>query len=821
MGDLDSCLRPQIMNKQELLNLYSLASSSSKGCKKGGCVYLNDGGILYSPSLEGDARYPYTEDGLSLWAYGSGYITSNESNFFIFPSTLEGKEPYLAFYGGIKKDDGSYSFFSLSGVADTCFGMKEEKYCLYYPSHVIYLRRVENSYFALVAFIASDKSLRFSLYGYSEDREILLSSYINPLLMHGNYESEETKWFRKSELFPSYCLISSVEDISRTEHLDHYCLLRNAHNGKKEETSSRMLYVGDKNRSISLSSSLEKGCFPYEKKVTTFIDSAIYGDIIEGEKELYSHYVLSLSSTPIEVTPFNKEDNEIERKKLEEKSKEFCLNPSKLSIAMKGIEKEEEHNRFLLSVTRQVDYCSKCKNSSLSLLGVRDLSQMLEASLLWDKANARKRIIELLSFSTLEGRLPRQVSFPKEGNECLLDNREFIDQGQWIITLVHRYLSYTGDFSLLEEECSYCELHGMNKGTILPHKETVFRHLERIIGFLRGNIDMDTHCLKTLYGDWNDAVDGLGKSEDPSKEFGNGVSTMATFHLYENLHEWQEILAYLGKEDSSIDEDLALIEKGIQEYLIQEKEGHYRIIHGFGENRSFYVGSYNDVDNKDRLSATSNAFYAISGFAKKYPYVKEDAIKAFDELSGPYGIKTFSEPFAKENASKVGRIVNLPFGTAENAATYVHAGLFSVRALLKLKEGGRAYKELEKLLPITHNKISVTPFVMNNSYGYNPSLGIDGESMNDWYTGSSNTLLKTFYEDIFGLKVSLKGLLTIDPTHDFPVEEVKVDVTLRGTRCHLIYRHNNKHSIYLNDELVEKIEVLLSKYKELTIIVND
>ena len=57
------------------------------------------------------------------------------------------------------------------------------------------------------------------------------------------------------------------------------------------------------------------------------------------------------------------------------------------------------------------------------------------------------------------------------------------------------------------------------------------------------NLDREdkTNCLRILFGDWNDAVDGLGKTNDNDKKFGTGVSVMASLHLYRNLGEMIEI----------------------------------------------------------------------------------------------------------------------------------------------------------------------------------------------------------------------------------------------------------------------------------------
>ena len=67
---------------------------------------------------------------------------------------------------------------------------------------------------------------------------------------------------------------------------------------------------------------------------------------------------------------------------------------------------------------------------------------------------------------------------------------------------------------------------------------------------------------------------------------------------------------------------------------------------------------------------------------------------------------------------------------------------------------------MEKLLPFTsiHDNYNLTPFVIPNSYIHNIEKGLDGQSMNDWQTGSSNVLLKVLIWYVFGFRPELDHL---------------------------------------------------------------
>ena len=54
------------------------------------CFYLSNGDVLALRNPNGDSRHPYSVDGLTLWAYASGNIYINESDFFVFPPSVEG-----------------------------------------------------------------------------------------------------------------------------------------------------------------------------------------------------------------------------------------------------------------------------------------------------------------------------------------------------------------------------------------------------------------------------------------------------------------------------------------------------------------------------------------------------------------------------------------------------------------------------------------------------------------------------------------------------------------------------------------------------------
>ena len=68
---------------------------------------------------------------------------------------------------------------------------------------------------------------------------------------------------------------------------------------------------------------------------------------------------------------------------------------------------------------------------------------------------------------------------------------------------------------------------------------------------------------------------------------------------------------------------------------------------------------------------------------------------------------------------------------------------------------------------------------MPNSYGYNADLNIDGDSMNDWQTGSSNVTMKLFVRDVLGICPEYDGVV-IRPAAKGPFDGVEGKVLVRG-----------------------------------------
>lgn len=810
--------------------------------------FLNDGKILCKERKLGVSRFPYGKDGFTLWAYSSGYISINESTFYIVLPSEEGKEPYLAFFAGEKQKDGAYVPISLLGRAKNPLEKDSvRRYCVYSKECVYYLAISKNVKYAVRIFVSDQKEVCFNIYARNMKRKsqnIYLSSFMNCLFKYANGESMETKWFKKCSYNDDVFVFDSPEDIDRKTHITNFGVIHRTFCKNEalsvQNTTSRSEYVGGKENSLVNSYPLLKGEFENQKTVTHFSDTAVAGDLIKyelkGNSNISVQYVLQFTHSKKEceeminkVYTLNDVENMVIKKRKWLKRREN----DGLKIEFEEWKNEKVNtkvlNQFIKYVIYQTEYCGLAKNSGALFLGVRDVMQQVEAALMWAPKECKNKIIEAIGFIDSTGNPPRQYSIPPKGGTPMMDLRPFIDQGVWIISTIYAYLSHTGDMSILDVETGYYDRLVEGGVKLSTRRDSVLCHMIQIMDYLIQHIDPKTHCLRAMYGDWNDALDGLGISSDPKKDYGDGVSVMATMQLYKNIKEMRQILSLKGNYEELIDKyqkTARKIEEGLNKFAIVTKDGKNKILHGWGENRSYFVGGFDDVDNQSRDSLTANAFTVISGLFDKLNLTKEDILRAYHNLDSKYGLRTFS-PHFEEDVKGVGRIVNLPKGTAENGATYIHGTLFGIMSLFMMDEGEFAYQQLEKILPLTHDILTTSPFVMPNSYSYNVEEGMDGESMSDWYTGSANTLIKTLVHGAFGINADLNGVY-IKPCTYFKSKKACCSLKIRNCRITINYCKENlgKRHIYINEKLVEDeslffdVEYLLS-HDKVDVLIED
>jgi cellobiose phosphorylase len=816
------------------------------------------GGVTLGDSPRG--RFVYGFDGFTLWCQSDGYIYASDGLHQLFSATKEGEEPSIAFFldlGG--------TIISLLPVP--FLGDGAQRYTVSTIHATYYFTEWKDVTATVRVTTSPTNQLLFSLFvSFQKPREnCRLLTYCSPYEKDELGKSDEDRWFlttkttnrinRDSQsrlLFPP-CSVTVFEDPDRFTSLTHQSLLRGSCTlapGIKfqeyEITTSRKEFIGGNNRNLNNPVSFERRHFPEQRPETVFNDKGIFSNAlffeVGSDSELRLDYMYQRVLDPKDgkklagepVTPVLV-DRAVQSVADENSSHLHALEIEGLFDSGYSEINGQDFFPFLITLQHQVAVCSKIKGymqlARRSLVGIRDVFQALEAYLYFAPDKAREKILEALGYTCLSGRCLRQY-LP---GSPIADTREFIDQGLWVIKTIVEYVKVTGDQSILSEAVGYHEIVEDNPfiGAVRPIEthETVLQHLFRILEYLIKNINPKTQLLMALYGDWNDALDGLGYTDKKDREFGTGTTVMGSLQLYQNCHDMIELLQFLDLQESPKDETALYqdakdkLYAGLVNNAVVGSDSATRVAHGFGDEASYTVGGPEDPDGASRYGLTSNAYWIISGIhrdakTKKGRDLLPSILSAYEKLDDKYGLKTFHPAFARGTEHWFGRIPRLPVGTAENGATYNHATLFGVWSLFQAGQSAAAWKQLEKLLPFTaiHNNYNLTPFVIPNSYIHNMEKGLDGESMNDWQTGSSNVLLKILIWYVFGFRPELSHL-RIQPDPQSPLTQFSYSGTYQNKKIVMSYEKTSavkERTISLNEKSLD-----LFRDEELNALVAD
>lgn len=788
--------------------------------------YLSEDRILSCEREKGTTRYPYGYDGFTIWLYNNGIIEAWESTFNLFKPIHYCEEPSVHFFGGIKSGE-KYIPVSIFETTKQLCETDVKRYTVYENKCAWYLADTKDVTFALRIFVTEGKKVIFTSTAINKSektQEIYFLSCFETILANKEHENFWDKMNKYSE---------AQNGATIFRNWDNRMVIKPYFDSNPDKISHTVGKTGafGNVRAAMNSESLLNGYFAEEKTSVNMTDTPVAANLfsytLNPNDQKRVDIVLSYSHDEQSAQSFLTEENDIMalEKQMEESEKEYLSDLSSFKITFKDY-KGDIHpnvlNRFIRNVQKQVSFCAMGKNFDGSLIGMRDVMQQLEGCLLWQPEKSRNKLANTLNFILDTGRPPRRFSYSENPNAMpKVDLDEYIDQGPFVISAFYSYLAYTNDFSILNEKCSYFIAKEDNSGykTRTDYSDTVLEHLIRIMDYLCSELDDETDCLHILHGDWNDAIDRLGATNKSGKRWGNGVTVMASAQMYRNCRELVEILTKVGGYDDLIAKYTVArkrLENGLLKNSIDVNEnGEKRILHGWGDDRSYFLGSFNDPDGVSRISSTAHSMWAICGMTEKDNSTKEVVHNAFKTLNSKYGLLTFDKPFLKDSYNYFGRISTITPGIAENFAAYIHSSIFGSMALFEIGESKMAWEQIDKSIVITHDNCSKTPFVMPNSYCYNPDYTIDGESMGDWYTGSGTTLIKELVGYGFGIKPNLDGIKIEFPNY-FPANEAEIELKIKGKNVKVAYKNTNSdgRTFTVNGKTVtpERHELANTKY---------
>ncbi len=763
--------------------------------------YLNDNQILCGDREYGVSRFPYDADGLVVWAKSNGHIDAYESTFTIFRELNLFEDASIAFMGGLKTDGGYYPVSLFDCHRQLFENVEIKRYVVYSFKYAYYIADTADITFAVRLHVGDDKHIHFAFTAVNKSenvQNIYMMSCFDAWLFYRNDGGVYDIMNRFGKIYDNGNFLLRSYGDSMVVSRDAFGVCPD----KEYLTARKAEVLGPVGRLMTNAESLKTGVFKEQFKAANSVDVPVSADC--------AHYTLPAGESirrEYELLYFHSTEEAVENINLKPDTQKIdTLLAGDEALAISKFATMQTHwgdyngafnpnvlSKFIRNIQKQISFCALGKNYFGSLIGIRDVMQQLETSLIWQPSESRRQFITALNYILEDGRPPRQYSVPDDENFLpQLDLRPYIDQGVWIITTLHTYLSYTNDWSILDEKCTYYIVNEENTKVVAKSQmvDTVLQHVIRIMDFLCSNIDEQTGCLHSLYGDWNDALDGLGKTTDAGKNFGTGVSVMTSLQLYQNCREMNEILTHIGGFESKISEYNAVsdtLKAGLNKYAVDINDnGERRIVHGWGDKMSYKIGSWCDPDGVTRASNAANSFWAISGMISNNPEMKDFIMNAYKELDSKYGIMTFDKAFSLDMRKYVGRIANITAGTYENAGTYVHATMFAVAALFLMGESKEAWRQFELGTVLTHPDCNKSPFAMPNSYFRNDEYCIDGQSFADWYTGSGTVFIKNLIKYGFGICPNLDGL-TVQTAAYMPTSNASIDIVVKGHPITLKY----------------------------------
>jgi len=381
----------------------------------------------------------------------------------------------------------------------------------------------------------------------------------------------------------------------------------------------------------------------------------------------------------------------------------------------------------------------------------------------------------------------------------------FSDDLLWLPYMVIQYISYTGNYSILDVKTPYLNGAELSDGEkerydlYLPSnvEESIYEHCKRAIDRA---CNFGTNGLPKIgIGDWNDGFSTIGPE-------GKGESVWLGFFLYQILQEFAQLADY--KQEDKLAERYRNIANQLQGNLNTNAWDGRWYKRAFADNGDVYGSMENE---ECRIDSIAQSWSVISGAGEENKQLQ--AIESLENhlVDKENGIiKLLDPPFVKGKLEPGYIKAYLP-GVRENGGQYTHSAIWAVIAEAMLGRGDKAVELYKMITPIEHartkdsaNKYKVEPYVIAaDVYGSQNLVGTGGWT---WYTGSSSWYYLAGIQYILGLNVH-HNCMSFNPCIPKDWEEFNVRYKFGSSIYNIKVRNFNRKNSGVSRVIVDGAEV--------------
>ena len=415
-------------------------------------------------------------------------------------------------------------------------------------------------------------------------------------------------------------------------------------------------------------------------------------------------------------------------------------------------------NQYQCMVTFNMSRSASYFESGLGRgMGFRDSCQDLLGFVHLIPERARERIIDIANTQLPDGSAYHQYQpLTKRGNTAV--GSGFNDDPLWLIAGVSAYIKETGDFGILDEQCTY-DSNENDKASLLDH-------LRKSLGYTATHLG--PHSLPLIgRADWNDCMNLNCFSEHPGESFqitGPSEGPVAESVFIAGMYvkygmEFADILTHIGCENEA-----AEVMKSVDDMRATVLDAGWD-----GEwFRRAYDAFGSPVGSKDceegRIFIEPQGMCVMAGIGTETGEA-ESALKSVEKhLETEYGIMVHQPAYTKYRL-ELGEISSYPPGYKENAGIFCHCNPWIVISEAMLGHGNRAYDVYRKTNPVFLEDIS--EIHRTEPYAYcqmvaGRDAATHGEGKNSWLTGTAAWAFTAVSQYILGIRPELDGL-RVDP----------------------------------------------------------